>query len=79
LGSVDPDLFFRPELVGQVRRLCLACPVAWECFDFGRRNLMYGVWGGIWLGDRGRYSFSIEGMTRERHKRFMDKKRRSRV
>ncbi len=39
------------EAAKQVDRMCLACPVIKECFDFGVSTESWGVWGGIYLTD----------------------------
>jgi hypothetical protein len=70
----DPELFF-PEgfetkyiLPMVVDRYCSGCPVAGECFDYGRRTAAGGIWGGMYIDSRQR--------TREPGPRTLDEARR---
>ena len=50
----DPELFFgRYEddrtIAENVDAMCLSCPVARQCLQYGIENESYGVWGGIYL------------------------------
>jgi hypothetical protein len=35
----------------EIDRMCLACPVIKECFEYGVSTESWGVWGGIFLID----------------------------
>jgi hypothetical protein len=39
------------EVAKNTDRMCLACPVVKQCFDFGISTESWGVWGGIYLSD----------------------------
>lgn len=47
----DPELWFPegpdgPYLLRRAVKVCSGCPVAAECYDYGDRNNLCGVWGG---------------------------------
>lgn len=46
----------------QADQICLRCPVAKECFEYGQYNEETGCWGGFWM-DKGEVSES-----RNKHK-----------
>lgn len=72
----DLDLFFDPLYEVDVRRgLCSRCEVAWECFEFGRTNHMYGIWGGVFMNGKmlGR---RVRRMTKELHAKLLKTDRR---
>ena len=55
-SGVDTNKYFDiyeedQEVARQVDRMCFACPVIKECFDFGISTESWGVWGGVYLTD----------------------------
>jgi len=52
----DTELFFDKyeddqSIAMDIDRLCLSCPVAKQCFEYGVQTESYGVWGGVFLND----------------------------
>lgn len=49
-----------------VDEMCLSCPVARQCLDFGRDTKSYGVFGGVYL-ENGRTSRSMNAHKTDKH------------
>jgi hypothetical protein len=57
----DPDLWFDDTIAGERRErakaICVRCPLRQPCLDYARaarqHTVLWGVWGGIYFGDRG--------------------------
>lgn len=54
--GLDTNLFFEgyesDEIVaGEIDRMCLKCPVLKECYDYGVKNKLFGVFGGFYLSN----------------------------
>lgn len=55
-AGVDTEEYFDKyeasvDTATEVDRMCLACPVTKECFDYGISTESWGVWGGVFLVD----------------------------
>jgi len=54
--GMDTDTFFEKYeydagMATAIDNICLDCPVAKECFDYGAETDSWGVWGGVFLVD----------------------------
>ena len=55
-AGVDTEKYFDKYendsiVAADVDRMCLACPVLRECFQYGVSTESWGVWGGVFLID----------------------------
>lgn len=52
----DTNIFFEAYesdsvLAGEVDTMCITCPVLKECYEFGTKNKLFGVFGGFYLSN----------------------------
>jgi len=53
-SSIDFFSFVKEEQ-DEAKKLCAACDVRTQCYNFAVTNKEFGLWGGVWHGSRWRH------------------------